>query len=241
VNHKLREMLKNGIVHPKVDEFLTFAISDALIAFHNHSETSKFTELSSELEALNNQLSKTATVLNNLSHGAFNWGTPDLYSRVCSLYSESLGDRFGDKDTRKACDDFFIHLQVHGPKLLSFVLDSCKTVIESNIKNGDIASLKGVNIETKRTRQLIARIAGIYNILGGKDSYSETSNFVSIIAVLFTDLGIDKDPSATIKRAKEQDYYERIKNYISGHPSYDLYKYYFNNHPDFKNKLSENK
>lgn len=147
----------------------------------------------------------------------------------------------GIRTQEKRAMIFFIHLQVHGPKLLSFVLDSCKTVIESNIKNGDIASLKGVNIETKRTRQLIARIAGIYNILGGKDSYSETSNFVSIIAVLFTDLGIDKDPSATIKRAKEQDYYERIKNYISGHPSYDLYKYYFNNHPDFKNKLSENK
>ena len=239
--HKLKEMLKSGIDHPIVDEFLSLAISDALIQFEIHPEEKSFTELSAELESLNNLLTKTATALNNLSSGAYNWGAPDLYARMDNFYSEKLGSRFGDKDTRKACDEFFIHLQVHGPKLLSFVLDSCKTVIEDNIKTGDIAKLKGVKIETKKIRQLVARFAGIYNTLGGKDSYSETSKFVLIIEELFAYLGIDKDPSATIKRAKEQAYYERLKNYISGHPSYELYKYYFNNHPDFKNKLSENK
>ena len=241
MNDTLRKLLANELEHPMVSEFLSFAIEHVILEFEFQSEKNSFTELNKELTNLKNQLSKTSATLNELRPGTFNIGSPDLYSRMGSDYSEILGNRFGDKDTRKACAEFFLHLQVHGPKLLSFVLDSCKITIEDNLKNGHVARLKGANLETKKVRELIARVAGIYNILGGRDSYSETSKFVSIIEELFYNLGIDMDPSSAIKRAKEQDYYEWLKGYISGHPSYEMYRYYFNNHPEFKNKLSKNK
>lgn len=103
------------------------------------------------------------------------------------------------------------NMPLNDAEVVNTVLDFLQETIKKNTKLNKWKQINGATPKTKVQRVLIARIAGIYCMLGGNDSHTENSFFVELLQSIFTTIGIDSDAVSLLKRAKEQSYYDHFK------------------------------
>ena len=227
MTQKLKDLLGQHSTSELKNDFLDFAVTEALLRYYSDDENQTYSELVKDFDDLLNRIEDLIRQLKATPFQTFNLATMDLVSQSNVLYDSILGNRFGDNATRINFEEFILQLQCYGPKVLLYVLESCKASIKANRNNSHVTNRKGMNPRTKKLRELVAKLAFIYETLGGNDSHNETSKFTEIVGEALNIVGSKNDPVSVIKRAKEQDYYSKLKLNPTSHPSFKVYKFYF--------------
>lgn len=227
MTQKLKDLLGQHSTSELKYDFLDFAVTEALLRYYSDDEDQTYSEVVKDFDDLLNRIEDLARQLKATPFQTFNLATMDLVTQSNVLYDSILGRRFGDNETRVNFEEFILQLQCYGPKVLLYILESCKASIKANRNSRLVINRKGMNPKTKKLRELIAKLAFVFETLGGNDSHNETSQFTEIVNEAFKIIGVNKDPVSAIKRAKEQDYYSKIKHIPTSHPSFKVYKFYF--------------
>lgn len=227
MTQKLKDLLGQHSTNELKNDFLDFAVTEALLRYYSDDEEQTYSELVKDFDDLLNRIEDLIRQLKATPFQTFNLATMDLVAQSNVIYDSMLGRRFGDNETRIIFEEFILQFQCYGPKVLVYVLESCKASIKANRNNRLVTNRKGMNPRTKKLRELVAKLAFIFETLGGNDSHNETSQFTEIVSEALNIVGSKNDPVSVIKRAKEQDYYNKIKLNPTSHPSFKVYKFYF--------------
>jgi hypothetical protein len=218
------QILKVPFIENKTDEEKQFLIESLSFTFKiylidmSNIEEKSYSTFKTHAEGISTKLKELQKLVSYSNNEELNMMFLGLTGDFRDQFftDDSLGNRIkvlpgAYSDIFEPVSECFSLVETNQKLALNTIVNNLSNTIEKNISKDSWRQHQGKTPATRHIRILIAKVAGIFSIIGGNDSRGENSEFVLLIQEIFNILDLASDPASIIKRAKEENFYSNLK------------------------------